>query len=205
MKPFLAPTKCNTSITGLLVAMAARVAKVTQSTVAAIISNRMPTPAATAVLVECRTRHLLGQYPAKLRNVRRRSAGDLYHNQPWYRQCGEREAVTEPRLQELGGFLFRIGAYPANAGEGAGRGSRPLHRGVNVATGCRGHLDGDLTRNVRLPFARSVANQYHGTGGDGGEERHDGDDGNQRAPGDRIARHQWRLETRQSASRQTRR
>jgi len=48
MKPFLAPTKCRTSITGLLVAIAPRVAKVTDSIVAAITKIKIPTPAATA-------------------------------------------------------------------------------------------------------------------------------------------------------------
>jgi hypothetical protein len=49
IKPFLAPTKCSTSITVLLVAIAPRVAKVTERMVAAIIRIKMPTPAAIAV------------------------------------------------------------------------------------------------------------------------------------------------------------
>ena len=58
MKPFLAPTKCNTSITGLLVAMAPRVANVTDSMVAAIIRISTPTPAATAVPAMVRMRSI---------------------------------------------------------------------------------------------------------------------------------------------------
>ena len=58
MKPFLAPTKCSTSITGLLVAIAPRVAKVTDSMVAAITSSRIATPAATAVPAIARMRSI---------------------------------------------------------------------------------------------------------------------------------------------------
>ena len=83
MKPFLAPTKCSTSITGWLVAIAPRVAKVTESMVAAItrIKNadaggdrgsghgaHAVDPA--AMIVERGARHLLGQHPAQAAGCR---------------------------------------------------------------------------------------------------------------------------------------
>ena len=58
MKPFFAPTKCSTSITDLLVAIAPRVAKVTDNIVAANIKIRMPMPHATAVPAIVRMRSI---------------------------------------------------------------------------------------------------------------------------------------------------
>ena len=58
MKPFLAPTKCRTSITVLLVAIAPRVAKVTDKIVAANISSNTPIPTATTVPAIARIRSI---------------------------------------------------------------------------------------------------------------------------------------------------
>ena len=53
-KPIFAPTKCSTSITDLLVAIAPRVAKVTDSMVAMNIKIRILMLAPTAVLAMVR-------------------------------------------------------------------------------------------------------------------------------------------------------
>ena len=132
MKPFLAPTKCSTSITGLLVAMAPRVANVTESMVAAITRIRMRDAGGdrgsrhgahavdpAAMIVERGARHLFGQHPPQLRDVGRGARRDLDHDQARHRQLVERQTVAEPGLEQLGGFLFRIGAHIADAGKGA--------------------------------------------------------------------------------------
>ena len=102
MKPFLAPTKCSTSITVLLVAIAPRVAKVTDRMVAAIIRIRMPMPTAmaraghrahaldpAAMIVEPGARHLVGQHASQRGKIGRRAACDLDHDQARHRQLVE--------------------------------------------------------------------------------------------------------------------
>ena len=58
MKPLLAPMKCSTSTIGRLVAMAPRVAKLTDSMVAASIRMSKPTPATIAVCAMARIRSI---------------------------------------------------------------------------------------------------------------------------------------------------
>ncbi len=157
-----------------------------------------------AMIVERGARHLLGQHPSQLRNVGRGAVRDLDHDQARHRQFVELEPVAEPRLEQLGGFLFRISPHVGDAGKGA-RGRRRIGRGgIEIAAGRRDDLDGHLTRHVGLPFARRAGDQYHRAGGERRQERHDGDDRDQRAPGDRVARHQRRFETRQQATRRRR-
>ena len=69
--------------------------------------------------------------------------------------------------------------------------------GIEIAARRRNDLNGHLARNVRLPFAGSLAHQHHRAGGQRDKESHDRDDSDKRAAGDRIARHQRRLEARQ--------
>ena len=58
MKPSLAPMKCSTSTIGRLVAIAPRVAKVTDSMVAASIRISTPMPPITAVRAMARIRSI---------------------------------------------------------------------------------------------------------------------------------------------------
>src|SRR6516162_1049509 len=66
MNAFLAPMKCSTSMTGRLIAMAAWVANVTESTVAASISPRMVRPTATALPAMARMRPTKPRWSSRL-------------------------------------------------------------------------------------------------------------------------------------------
>ena len=66
MKPSLAPTKCSTSTIGRLVAMAPRVAKVTDSMVATSISTSTPMPIAMAVRAMVRNRSIQPRWSSRL-------------------------------------------------------------------------------------------------------------------------------------------
>ena len=65
MKPFFAPTKCSTSITDLLVAIAPRVAKVTDNMVAMNIKIRIPMLAPTAVPAIVRMRSIQPRWSSR--------------------------------------------------------------------------------------------------------------------------------------------
>ena len=58
MKPLLAPMKCSTSTIGRLVAIAPRVAKITDSTVATSIRISSPMPPAIVVCAMVRMRSI---------------------------------------------------------------------------------------------------------------------------------------------------
>ncbi len=67
-----------------------------------------------------------------------------------------------------------------------GRGDERL----DVVAGARLDLDGDVARDVGAPALRGLGDQNRAAGGEAGEKRHDGDDDDQRAAGDRIGGHQ---------------
>ena len=151
MKLFLAPMKCSTSMTGRLVAMAPRVAKVTDSTVAMQHQQRArrcrrprrraPWRACgrqAAMVVEARGRHLLGERLAQLREIGRGTGAMPHHDHARHRQIVEREAAAEPRLEQPRRFLLGIGPHLGDARRTRGRWRPPCARPLR----CRGRAAG---------------------------------------------------------------
>ena len=107
-----------------------------------------------------------------------------------HRQFGKIEAGAEPGLQEFLGLRLGIGAHRGDARRLARELGGLRGVGIEVAAGRRADLDRHLAGDLVLPAARGVADQDRGAGGERGQKRHDGDDGHERAPGDRGRRHE---------------
>ncbi len=130
INPFFAPTKCSTSITDLLVAIAPRVAKVTDNMVAMNIKIRIPMldtnggsrhcahavhPA--TMVVKNGAWCLVAQHAPQLRKVGRGTRRDLEHDQTRHGQLVEGKSAAQPRLEQFAGFLFRKRRDLCNSGK----------------------------------------------------------------------------------------
>ena len=145
-----------------------------------------------AVVVEAGGRQMRAQCAAQRLEIRRRVRIECDDHQPRHRQLVQIEAGAEPWLEQpRGGLtiddLHRFHAF-RGAGDLGGRGQRGLH----VQPVRRLDLDRGLTRNLALPYRSGVAHQRHRAEGQARQERHDGDDDDQRAAGDVLRRHDRR-------------
>ena len=108
---------------------------------------------------------------------------------------------AEPRLEQLVRFLRRkTPGHRAIPGVRAHGLDGRAHVALEIAARRGPHLDRHFARNVGLPFGRGGAHQQHRAGGHRGQERHDRHDRDQRAPGDRSARHDRREVARAAAA-----
>ena len=145
-----------------------------------------------AVIVDARRRRHLRHPGAQCREVERGAGLDARDDDARDRQLFDRQPAAEPRLQQPGRFVLAERLDLDDAGLRPHRLRRRHHVALEIAPGLRAHLNGDFAGDFGLPFRGRCADEQHGAGGDGSEERHDGDDGNQRAAGDRRPRHDRR-------------
>ena len=145
-----------------------------------------------AVIVDARRRRHLRHRPAQRREVERGAGLDARDDDARHRQLLDRQPAAKPRLQQPGRFVLGERLDLDDAGLRPHRLRRRGHVALEIAPRLRAHLHGDFAGDFRLPFRGGSADQQHGAGGDGSEERHDGDDGDQRAAGDRRPRHDRR-------------
>ena len=194
--------KCSTSTIGRLVAIAPRVAKITDSTVAASMRASTPMPPAivvramvrmrsiqAAMIVEARAGDAARSAPCAAAQDRRRPDGSLTTIMRGTGRSSSDKPAAEPRLEQARGLLLRIGAHVADAGDGAGDldGRAPRRRrDRGPAPGRTWMVTSRATSDCHSLAARP--HQHHRAGGERGEERHDGDDRDQRTAGDRALR-----------------
>ena len=145
-----------------------------------------------AVIVDAGGRRHLRHPGAQRRQIERGAGLNPRDDDARHRQIVERQSAAEPGLQQFGGFVLGERPDLDDAGLGAHRLRDRRRVAVEIAPGCGADLDGDFARDFRLPLRRRGADQQHRAGRDRGEERHDGDDRDQRAAGDRGARHDRR-------------
>ncbi len=165
MKPLLAPMKCSTSTIGRLVAIAPRVAKITDSTVApasgsACRCRRRWWSAPWCACGRSRRDDRRGSRPATLsasdfsaaRDRRRRTAASPRSSAaPAGRRAKARCRATARAAAPIPPWCRR---GPRRCRDRAGDLDRTRHLGIEVLAVTRAHLDGDLARDVGLPFDR---------------------------------------------------
>ena len=195
MKLSLAPMRCSTSITGRLVAMAARVANATESTVAAKTSTQHADAEGNdraghgahavdeaAMVVEAHARICSAERLAQLRQVGRGARRDPHDDEARHRQIVELQPASQPRLEQARRFLPWNRVAPRDAGRPARAMTAALATSISMSCPATGtDLDRHLARHIGLPFARRGAHQHDRARRQRGEKGHDGDDRDQGA------------------------
>ena len=125
-------------------------------------------------------------------DVEHRAGREPRHDDARHREFVERQSAAEPWFQQLCGFFLAEGAHLDDARMAAQRLGGGGRVAIEVAAGSGAKLHRDFARDVGLPFGGGGRDQEHRAGGDGGKEGHDRDHGDQRAAGDRGARHDRR-------------
>ena len=180
MKVASAPTKCSTSMMWPLPAMAPRVAKTTDSTVADSIRMSTPMPIVTVVCaidtrrstqVRWSSSVAVGTSGASIARICSKSGG-LASSMVMTTRRGTGsssmfESGAEPGLQQPRSRLAVDDSRLAHAGEAAGDARSGFERGLHVETVGRLHLDCRLARDLALPDrgrSRSPALPRRGSG-----------------------------------------
>ncbi len=152
-----------------------------------------------AVVVDRRARHLVDRAPCATRAmIDIRAGGELDHDDAGDRQIVEHQAAAKPGLQQLGGFLARIGHDLGYAGERRARyrlHPSPRRSILPPSTGLIW-----IVTSRRISACQSAAlhaHQHHRAGGQRCEKRHDRNHRDQRATADRLMRHDRRFHFRQ--------
>ena len=101
-------------------------------------------------------------------------------------QRAEIESVAQPGLQQFPRIGRRIGADVFDPSRLRRDGDDLGDEAFDVVPGVRLHLDRDFPQNVGSPALRGLRQEQGAAGGQTRQESHDGDDGRQRASGDRT-------------------